>query len=81
MNPLLIPAYFLAGLVTDFLIAHYYRYLSSRQRVRASGLAVAIDFLGYAITMTLVLNRDFVSAMAFALGTGAGTFLALGSKK
>jgi hypothetical protein len=81
MNLLLIPAYFLAGLLTDFLVAHYYLFLSSRQRVRASGLAVAIDFLGYAITMTLVLNRDFVSALAFACGTGLGTFLALGHKK
>ena len=81
MNLLLIPVYFLAGLLTDFLVAHYYLFLSSRQRVRASGLAVAIDFLGYAITMTLVLNRDFVSAFAFALGTGVGTFLALGRKK
>ena len=78
---LLIPAYFLAGLGTDYLVAKYYMYLSSRQRVRASGLAVAIDFLGYAITMTLVLNRDFVSAFSFALGTGVGTFLALGGKR
>jgi len=81
MSLLLIPAYFLAGLLTDFLVAHYYQYLSSRQRARASGLAVAIDFLGYAITMTLVLNRDFVSAFSFALGTGVGTFLALGGKR
>ena len=81
MNLLLIPAYFLAGLLTDFLVAHYYLFLSSRQRVKASGLAVAIDFLGYAITMTLVLNRDFVSALAFAIGTGVGTFCALGRKK
>ena len=82
MSPLLlVPAYFLAGLLTDFLVAHYYLFLSSRQRVKASGLAVAIDFLGYAITMTLVLNRDFVSALAFAIGTGVGTFCALGRKK
>jgi hypothetical protein len=81
MGILLAGAYFLAGLVTDFLVANYYLFLSSRQRVRASGLAVAIDFLGYAITMTLVLNRDFASAFAFALGTGVGTFLALGRKK
>ena len=81
MSPLLlVPAYFLAGLLTDFLVAHYYLFLSSRQRVKASGLAVAIDFLGYAITMTLVLNRDFVSALAFAIGTGVGTFCALGRK-
>ena len=80
MNLLLIPAYFLAGLLTDFLVAHYYLFLSSRQRVKASGLAVAIDFLGYVITMTLVLNRDFVSALAFAIGTGVGTFCALGRK-
>jgi len=81
VNLLLAPVYFLAGLLTDYLVAHYYLYLSSRQRVRASGLAVAIDFLGYAITMTLVLNRDFVSAFSFAVGTGVGTYLALGNKR
>ena len=85
MNPIarvgLFLAYFAAGLVSDFLIANYYLFLSSRQRVKASALAVAIDFFGFIVTMFLVLNRDYPSAIAFALGTGAGTFVALGKKK
>lgn len=74
-------AYFAAGLVTDYLVARYYLFLSSRQRVQASALAVAIDFFGFMVTMLLVLNRDIPSAVAFALGTGVGTYVALGRGK
>lgn len=81
MSPILLaPIYFAVGLSSDFLIAKYYLCLSRRHRARASGLAVAIDLLGYIVTATLVLNRDFPSAIAFALGTGAGTWLALSKK-
>ena len=79
MSPLLF-VYFAAGLGTDYLVATYYLYLSSRQRAKASVLAVAIDFTGYAITMVLVLNKNFWGALSFALGTGLGTWLAIGKK-
>lgn len=73
--------YLAAGFFTDFLVAKYYLCLSSRQRVRASLFAVVIDFSGYLITMVLVMNKNFLGAFSFALGTGIGTWVALKEKK
>ena len=80
MNPLLL-VYFAAGLGTDYLVATYYLYLSSHQRAKASALAVAIDLFGFTITMFLVLGKNWTGAFCFALGTGLGTWLAMGRNK
>ena len=86
MSPILsiagtILLYFAAGFLNDFLVAKYYLCLSSHQRGRAAGLTVIIDFYGYAIMMLLVLNRNFLGAFSFALGTGLGTWVAMGKNK
>ena len=73
--------YFAAGCLHDFLVAKYYLYLSSHQRMRAVMFTVLVDFFGYAITIFLVLNKNFLGAFSFALGTGLGTFVAMGKKK
>jgi hypothetical protein len=73
--------YFAAGCSHDFLVAKYYLYLSSHQRVRAAVFTVLIDFFGYAIMMVLVMDKNFVGALSFALGTGLGTWVAMGKKK
>jgi len=73
--------YFAAGFLNDFLVAKYYLYLSSHQRAGASGLAVLIEFYGYVIMALLVLNKNFLGAFSFALGTGLGTWVAMGKKK
>ena len=73
--------YFVAGCLHDFLVAKYYLYLSSHQRTRAVTFTVLLDFFGYVITIFLVLNKNFLGAFSFALGTGLGTFVAMGKKK
>jgi hypothetical protein len=70
--------YFAAGFLNDFLVAKYYLYLSSHQRVRAAIFTVLIDFFGYTIMAFLILNRNFLGAFSFALGTGLGTWVAMG---
>jgi hypothetical protein len=42
---------------------------------------VIIDFYGYAIMMVLVMDKNFAGAFSFALGTGLGTWVAMGKKK
>jgi len=81
MNLLLVVGYFAAGVLNDFLVAKYYLYLSSHQRARASIFTVIIDFYGYAIMMFLVIDRNFLGAFSFALGTGLGTWIAMGKGK
>jgi hypothetical protein len=73
--------YFAAGCSHDYLVAKYYLYLSSHQRVRAAVFTVLIDFFGYAIMMVLVMDKNFAGALSFALGTGLGTWVAMGKKK
>ena len=80
MSLLLCALYFVAGVLHDYLVAKYYLYLSSHQRARAVIFTVLIDFFGYAITIFLVLDRNFVGAFSFALGTGLGTWVAMGKK-
>ena len=73
--------YFAAGFLNDFLIAKYYLYLSSHRRAAASGLAVLIECYGYGIMLLLVLSKNFLGAFSFALGTGLGTWVAMGTRK
>ena len=73
--------YFAAGFLNDFLVAKYFLYLSNHLRVRASGLAVLIEFYGYGITALLVLSKNYLGAFSFALGTGLGTWVAMGKQK
>ena len=81
MSLLLIVGYFAAGVLNDYLVAKYYLYLSSHQRGRASIFTVITDFYGYAIMMLLVMDKNFWGAFSFALGTGLGTWVAMGKNK
>jgi hypothetical protein len=42
---------------------------------------VLIEFYGYGITALLVLSKNYLGAFSFALGTGLGTWVAMGKKK
>jgi hypothetical protein len=77
----ILPVYFGAGFLTDFLVAKYYLCLSSHQRAKASALAVVIDFWGFIVTATLVLGENYAGALMFAIGTGAGTWVAMGKQR
>ena len=73
--------YFAAGFLSDFLVANYFLFLSTRKRGPASLLSFAIDIFGYAIAATLILDRNILGAISFALGTSLGTWVAMGKKK
>ena len=67
--------------VSDFLAANYILALSKRNRSLAPVLAFAIDIFGYVILATLVLDRNILGAISFALGTSLGTWIAMGKKQ
>ena len=78
---LLAPVYFVAGFLSDFLVAKYFLAFMKRRRGRASFLAGVIELFGYAITATLVLTENIPGAVSLALGTSLGTWVAMGKNK
>lgn len=72
--------YMAAGFGTDFLITKYYLCLSKHRRAGASALAVVIDIFQYIVAATLILDRNIPGAVGFAIGTGLGTWVAMGKK-
>jgi uncharacterized protein YebE (UPF0316 family) len=71
--------YFAVGVVQDFLIAKYYQALSARSAFRASILAVIITY-GTIKVFNLSFGSDALF-LAYAVGTGAGTFLGCEKKE
>jgi len=73
--------YFLVGVLQDFLITKYYLALSDHLAFRASILAMIITY-GTMKVFNLTFGSD-VLFLAYALGTGVGTFVGCGksSKK
>jgi len=69
--------YFAAGVVGDYLISRYYLAISHRRVYEASSLAFAITMFSVLVIATLVVERNFWLMLAYALGTGAGTFSGL----
>jgi len=70
-------AYFVVGVVGDWIIARYYLHLSSGRRVKASVFSSVISYFDFIISLTLIVNQDWLSAGSFAIGTGVGTFIAM----
>jgi len=70
--------YFLAGVVTDFIIARYCLAVARRARYAASSLAMIITLFNFFILSRIVVRENVPLQIAFALGTGLGTFLAVG---
>jgi hypothetical protein len=65
--------FFLIGVVQDFLIAKYYLALSRRSAIAASILAMVITY-GTMKVFNVTFGND-LAFFAYAVGTGAGTFL------
>ena len=78
MTPLCL-VYFAVGVVQDYLIAKYYQALSAHSATRASILAVIITY-GTIKVFNLSFGSD-VLFLAYAAGTGAGTFLGCNKKE
>ena len=69
--------YFVAGVIMDAIIALYYLALSSRRAFTASALASIITIATYLILEHLIISREYGLILAYAIGTGVGTYLAL----
>jgi len=79
-HPLLWPAFFVAGLVEDWLITRYYQSVSSDRRLPASGLSFVISLYNFGISLVLIVNQDWISAAFLAVGTGLGTYTAMSKR-
>jgi hypothetical protein len=77
MIPLL--CYFLVGVLQDFLITKYYMALSRHSVMLASILAMVITYMTMKV-FNLTFGSDFLF-LAYALGTGAGTYLGCGKRR
>jgi hypothetical protein len=77
MIPLLL--YFLVGVVQDFLIAKYYMALSRHSALLASILAMLLTYMTMKV-FNLTFGADSLF-LAYALGTGAGTFLGCSKRR
>jgi uncharacterized protein YebE (UPF0316 family) len=71
--------YFLLGVVQDFLIAKYYLALSRRLVIVASSLGALITGLTFVVIDLSFGRADRI--VAYAVGTGVGTMLALRGRK
>lgn len=71
-------AYFAAGVIQDYLIVRYYAALSSHSASRASFLAMLITYLTMKV-FNLTFGNDLLF-LAYAVGTGAGTFCGVKKK-
>jgi hypothetical protein len=78
MNLLLCPVFLVAGLVEDWFITRYYLCVSSGRRVPAASLSFVISLYNFGISLFLIMNKDWASAACLAVGTAAGTWLAMG---
>jgi hypothetical protein len=69
--------YFCAGCVMDLLVASYYRMISLRLRPQASASAIVITLTTFAIFNYVIKRWNWAAVIAYSLGTGAGTWLAM----
>lgn len=70
-------AYFALGVVSDAIITVYYLAVASRRALRASILAAIIPLLSFAPIAQAIETHDWTYIIAFVLGNGAGTYLAV----
>jgi len=78
VTPLLWPVFLGAGLIEDWLITRYYQSVSSGRRGPAASLSFIISLYNFGISLVLIVNQDWISAAFLAVGTGLGTYLAMG---
>ena len=69
--------FFVLGLVRDALGTFYYRSISSRWDISASGLAGLISLLDILVLAGILFGNTVVGAIAYASGNALGTLIAL----
>jgi hypothetical protein len=74
-------AYFAAGLLRDALGTTYYRAISGKWVLSASALAGGITLYDLLVLATLLKQWSVGLAVAYAVGTAAGTTIALKIRK
>jgi lipid-A-disaccharide synthase-like uncharacterized protein len=73
--------YFLVGVVLDAIITIYYRAISSRRVLRASFLAFVITGATVLLIENIVISRNPVLILAYALGTSVGTWIGMSARR
>jgi len=69
--------YLSLGMVIDLIITLYYRCISSRLVFPASILGAVITLVSFIIFNRIIVNWNKRLVIAYAVGTGVGTFLGL----
>jgi hypothetical protein len=82
MNPILamligLVIYFVVGLFRDWLATMFYRCVSREWAGSASILSGGITLFDIIIVATVIRSGAWLNALAYALGSGAGTFIAM----
>ncbi len=69
--------YFFVGLVRDWLATMYYRCVSREWAGSASIISGALTLFDIAIVAVVILSRAWLNIVAYAIGTGVGTYIAM----
>jgi len=69
--------FFVLGLVRDALGTFYYRSISSRWDISASGLAGLISLFDILVLAGILFGQTLPGAIAYACGNALGTLIAL----
>ncbi len=73
--------YFVLGFVREALVTTYYRAVSRRLVYGASVVSVCLSLLDIFVVAKVILDRDLILGVAYALGEGLGTFVVLKFRK
>jgi len=69
--------YFGVGLMRDWLATMFYRSVSREWAGSASILSGVITLFDIMIAAVVIISRAWINVIAYALGTGVGTFIAM----
>lgn len=69
--------YFGLGFVLDFLITMYTRFILQRRATWASLSGMLVTALNLWVIAEIVVSKNFILIIAFIVGQGCGTYLAV----
>lgn len=69
------------GFVREALVTTYYRAVSRRLVYGASAVSIILALLDIFIVAKVILDRDLMLGVAYAVGEGLGTFVVLKWKR
>ena len=69
------------GFVREALVTTYYRAVSRRLVYGASAVSVVLSLLDIFVVAKVILDRDLMLGVVYAVGEGLGTFVVLKCRK